>query len=91
MTRSSTASCRSDGAQPDPRLGEGALTVGGGGAMVRVRTVSGDIALRPGVARPQAGGGRPSTQDPVLEALEALARGDISIDEADRRITVLHG
>ena len=29
--------------------------------------------------------------DRMLDALEALARGDISVEEADRRLEVLHG
>jgi hypothetical protein len=40
-----------------------------------------------------AGAGSPASQapDPMLAALEALARGDISVEEADRRLEVLHG
>ncbi len=60
------------------------LVVGDGAAELHVTTVSGDVHLA-------SGGTRSTGPDPVLEALEALARGDISVEEADRRLEVLHG
>jgi hypothetical protein len=73
------------------RLGSGSggsqLTIGDGSAVAYVTTVSGEVRL--------ATGGRPPTgatsADPVLVALEALARGEITVEEADRRLEVLHG
>jgi hypothetical protein len=62
------------------------LVVGDGSAVLHVTTVSGDILLASGGTRNTA----PASADPMLDALEALARGDISVEEADRRLEVLH-
>jgi hypothetical protein len=84
-----------EGARREVRQGGAVLIVGDGRVEVPVRSVSGDIRLsgrpttqalpRPAAMLDPAGG------DALLEALEALARGDISIEEADRRLEVLHG
>ena len=68
------------------------LVAGDGAAVAHVTTVSGDIRLASGSTeaqypRPVAAPG----PDGMLDALEALARGDISVEEADRRLEVLHG
>jgi hypothetical protein len=84
------------GVQRDLRDGLPALVVGDGRALVRVRTVSGDIHLARGRAAslpPADDRARmaKAVPDPMLEALEALARGDISVDEAHRRLEAIHG
>jgi DUF4097 and DUF4098 domain-containing protein YvlB len=75
-----------EGTRRDARNGAAVLTVGNGQAEVQARSVSGSIRLATiGATREHA------APDPMLEALEALARGDITVDEADRRLEVLHG
>jgi hypothetical protein len=81
----------------DTRGGIPTMVLGDGTALVEAKTVSGDIRLSARVpdARttgPSASPERPPTgRDPVLEALEALSRGDISVDEAGRRLEAIHG
>jgi hypothetical protein len=70
--------------------GASALVCGAGETIVHVRTVSGDIALRRRVASAPVAPEIPPV-DAVLAALDALARGEITVDEADRRLAVLHG
>lgn len=87
------------GARREAHRGMTALSVGDGTTEVEVRSVSGDIRLcgrsrsepRAEGAPPTDADRGPSTGDPMLEALEALARGDISVEEADHRLEVLHG
>lgn len=74
------------GTRRDARNGAAVLTVGDGLAEVQARSVSGSIRLG-AMPRERAAGAK----DPVLDALEALARGDITVDEADQRLEVLHG
>jgi hypothetical protein len=70
--------------------GASALVWGGGETIVHVRTVSGDIALRRRDPRSGVAPEMPPA-DALLDALDALARGEIDVDEADRRLAVLHG
>jgi hypothetical protein len=80
------------GARRESRGGTSLLIVGDGSTEAQVTTVSGDIRLALGdAATPGAGALAAHGPDPMLEALEALARGDISVEEADRRLEVLHG
>jgi hypothetical protein len=68
------------------------LVAGDGTVPVSVTTVSGDVRLIATAAASVTGGhAAPAGGDPLLEALEALARGEISVEEADRRLEVLHG
>lgn len=73
---------------PDRRSGDGRgepLVIGDGAARVAVRTLSGDVVVR-GVreTRPQGPG---EAADPAsLAVLEALARGEIDVAEAERRL-----
>jgi DUF4097 and DUF4098 domain-containing protein YvlB len=69
--------------------GTATLVTGDGGVPIQVTTVSGDVRLASSTALPIAGD--PEGPDPMLDALEALARGEISVEEADRRLEVLHG
>jgi hypothetical protein len=69
------------------RGGTTALVVGDGAVELHVATVSGDVHL----ASSDSHSAGPQSSDPMLEALEALGRGDISVEEADRRLEVLHG
>jgi DUF4097 and DUF4098 domain-containing protein YvlB len=79
------------GARRELRHGMTVLTTGDGSTPVQVTTVSGDIRLGAAAAETRDEAlGDPDAPDPVLAALEALARGDISIDEADRRLEVFH-
>jgi hypothetical protein len=80
------------------RDGQPTMVLGDGGALVHVRTVSGDIRLSGRVSddAPSSPAApsvvtMSSRPDPMLEALEALARGDISVDEATRRLAAIHG
>jgi hypothetical protein len=81
----------------DARSGVPTMVVGDGRAVVEAKTVSGDIRLSTRVPDPRTSGAsssseRPPTgRDPVLDALEALSRGDISVDEAGRRLEAIHG
>jgi hypothetical protein len=78
------------GARRETRSGMAVLAAGDGTASVQVTTVSGDVRLTHGAAAPVISESPSRDTDPVLEALEALARGDISVEEADRRLEVLH-
>jgi hypothetical protein len=69
------------------RGGTTELVVGNGAAELHVTTVSGDVHL----ASSRGDAAELQPPDPMLEALEALARGDISVEEADRRLEALHG
>jgi hypothetical protein len=79
------------GARKELRHGVTVLVTGDGSAEAQVTTLSGDIRLAVGAADPPRDAAAESVGlDPMLEALEALARGDISVEEADRRLEVLH-
>jgi hypothetical protein len=87
-----------DGIRRDSRDGLPALVAGDGGARVLVRTVSGNVRMaagRAGEVAPRhddAQGSVPAPRgDAMLDALEALARGDITVEEADRRLEAIHG
>ncbi len=79
-----------DGARREAHRGATALAIGDGSAELHVRSVSGNIRLARS-PRTTGGGARPDAGDPMLEALEALARGEISVEEADRRLGASHG
>jgi hypothetical protein len=73
---------------PDRRSGDGRrdpLVIGDGSAHLAVRTLSGDVVVR------EAPGTRPRDPDgavdpAALAVLEALARGEIDVAEAERRL-----
>jgi len=73
---------------PDRRSGDGRrdpLVIGDGAARVAVRTLSGDVVVRGAPETPAGGAGEPA--DPAaLAVLEALARGEIDVAEAERRL-----
>lgn len=86
-------------AHPDRRAGSGRrdpLVIGDGAARLAVRTLSGDVDVRAGRVRQERTGATassaqdaPATQpDPAdtLAILEALARGEIDVAEAERRL-----
>jgi predicted membrane protein len=93
---------------PDRRDGDGRkrpLVIGDGAALLAIRTMSGDVEIRPGrVASPAPFPGalvppaapmRPTTagEGPdatTLTVLEALARGEIDVVEAERRLAGSH-
>lgn len=79
-------------ARRESQGGISGLIAGDGSAVAQVTTVSGDIRLASGSTETRDAM-PPDAQapDPMLDALEALARGDISVEEASRRLEVLHG
>ena len=80
------------GARRESHAGIVSLVAGDGTALAHVTTVSGDVRLTVDTGEPAAlEGVTADGADPMLDALEALARGDISVEEADRRLEVLHG
>ncbi|MFN8517978.1 MAG: DUF4097 family beta strand repeat-containing protein [Chloroflexota bacterium] len=79
-----------EGARREIRHGATALVVGDGSAELHVRSVSGNIRLARS-PRAAGGDGRSGPGDPMLDALEALSRGEISVEEADRRLGSPHG
>jgi hypothetical protein len=92
-----TVSGEVDCAHPDRRAGNGRrapLVIGDGAARLAVRTLSGDIDVRAGRVRPEPAAAAP-VADPgpaapdssgALAVLEALARGEIGVAEAERRL-----
>jgi hypothetical protein len=73
---------------PDRRSGDGRrdpLVIGDGAARVAVRTLSGDVVVRGAPETPGGGAGEP-TDPAALAVLEALARGEIDVAEAERRL-----
>lgn len=93
-----------DCTHPDRRAGGGRrdpLVIGDGAARLAVRTLSGDIEVRAGRVRPEpvavSGVVNASTASPdssgTLDVLESLARGEIDVAEAERRLGAggLHG
>lgn len=73
---------------PDRRSGDGRrdpLVVGDGAARVAVRTLSGDVVVR-GAPEPPAQGPGEAADPAALAVLEELARGEINVAEAERRL-----
>ncbi len=86
-----------DCTHPDQRAGSGRrdpLVIGDGAARLAVRTLSGDIEVRAGRVRPEpvavSGVVKASMAAPdpsgTLDVLESLARGEIDVAEAERRL-----